>query len=128
MRPTRAPLPIRFAVLGACLVSALVLNDCDDEMLGSGPPGGAAGQIGGGQGGASAVVTDAASDGRVIEPDGGPGNQGVGGTKGLGGFGGTFCATPCGDAQGGFGGTKGRAGSEGTAGTNGAAYIDGSVD
>jgi|HubBroStandDraft_6_1064221.scaffolds.fasta_scaffold126337_2 hypothetical protein len=83
MRPTRAPLPVRLAVLGACLVSALVLNDCDDQTLGSSPPGGAGGQTGGGHGGgASMVVTDAASDGRVIEPDGGPGKQGPGGTGG----------------------------------------------
>jgi hypothetical protein len=122
MRPTCTPLPVRLALLGAFLLSALILNDCDDATLGSSPPGGAAGAMSIGQGGASMVVTDASSDGRVIEPDGGPG------TGGLGGLGGTFCASPCGVAQGGFGGTKGRAGSEGTAGANGAAYIDGSAD
>jgi hypothetical protein len=82
MRPTCAPLPFRLAVLGACLVSVLVLNDCDDATLGSSPPGGAVGRIDGGHGGASMGVTDAASDGRVIEPDGGPGNQGIGVTGG----------------------------------------------
>jgi hypothetical protein len=83
MRPTCAPLPVRLAVVGACLVSALVLNDCDDATLGSSPPV-RAGQMDGGHGGASMGVTDAASDGRVIEPDGGPANRGVGGTGGSG--------------------------------------------
>jgi hypothetical protein len=100
MRPTCAPLPVRLAVLGACLVSALVLNDCDDATLGSSPPGGASGQAGGGHGGASMVVTDAASDGRVIEPDGGPANDGMIGSGGV-------------------------AGAMGSAGTNGAGASDG---
>lgn len=131
MRPAFTPPSICLAVIGAGLLTALILSDCGSSTLGSTPPGRS-------DGGGGHASTGAGGKGGGLGGTGGP-SAGATGTMDAGPVDSGFMRVNCGATNGGAGifggagvsgsaGTGGGAGSFGGAGMNGAAGTDGAAD